>query len=178
MSCKDVTACLGEWSSGIAHASTTITSHVEAFRFLNRLEQDPHLVVVTHKAPHEVQRQCLLHVPFKVMKVVLSHVRKVKACVPNFSQTTNNSARPRLTSFKMQTSSSTLANLAQGQQSQQDHVIILKHADSWGLAKTLSRTDPQFQVTPSHCDITLKLQVKHVPTTTSSTLRCTISVKR
>ena len=139
VSCKDASACLGEWSSGVVHASSTITSHMEAFSPLNRLEHDSHLVVVTHKAPHEVQRQCLLHVPLKVMKGVLSHVRKVKACVPvaqyevrlflralhrqqnhatkqhanqesssscqKFAQTTNESARPCLTSFKMQTSS-------------------------------------------------------------------------
>ena len=51
---------------------------LEAFSLLNRLELDAHLVVVTHKAPHEVQRRRLLHVLLKVMEGVLSHVRKVR----------------------------------------------------------------------------------------------------
>ena len=53
---------------------------LEAFSLLIRLELDAHLVVVTHKAPREVQRRRLLHVLLKVMEGVLSHVRKAKAC--------------------------------------------------------------------------------------------------
>ena len=51
---------------------------LEAFSLRNRLELDDHLVVVTHKAPHEVQRRRLQHVLLKVMEGILSHVRKVK----------------------------------------------------------------------------------------------------
>ena len=53
---------------------------LEAFSLLIRLELDAHLVVATHKAPHEVQRRRLLHVLLKVMEGVVSHVRKAKAC--------------------------------------------------------------------------------------------------
>ena len=53
---------------------------LEAFSLLIRLQLDAHLVVVTHKAPHEVQRRRLLHVLLKVMEGVLSHVREAKAC--------------------------------------------------------------------------------------------------
>ena len=43
-------------------------------------EHNALLVVVTRKAPREVQRRCLKHVQLKVMEGVLSHVRKAKAC--------------------------------------------------------------------------------------------------
>ena len=138
-------------STGPGSEKANFIISLEAFRLLNRLEHDSHLVVVTHKAPHEVQRQCLLHVLLKVMEGVLSHVRKVKACVlvaqyevrlflrvlrrqqnhatkqtcesralkllSKFAQATNESTRPCLTSFKMQTRALKLSqNLAQGQE--------------------------------------------------------------
>ena len=53
---------------------------LEAFSLLIRVELDAHLVVVTHKAPREVQHRRLLHVLIKVMEGVLSHVPKAKAC--------------------------------------------------------------------------------------------------
>ena len=143
VSCRDATACLGEWTSGVVHASTTITNYVEAFRLLNRLEQDSHLVVDTHKAPHEVQRQCLLHVPFKMIKVVLSHVRKVKACVPNFSQTTisrqyrvlrHSNANKLLNSRKPCPGTGKVSKTTFHQ---------FKTCRLMGSAKTLSKTNPQ-----------------------------------
>ena len=48
VSCKDATACLGEWSSGVVHAGTTVTSHALA------TENCPD--IPWHQRSHVVQR--------------------------------------------------------------------------------------------------------------------------